>query len=288
MLEQDVNNFVIYIASEKGLSINTIEAYQRDVLYFVDFLKLNGIFSFREVQTENIISFLSLKHSQQYASASICRTLIALKVLFRFLKREHLIDNNHTLYLNTPKLWQLLPEYLTYEEIEKLLEQPPIGSLIGDRDKAIIETLYSSGLRVSELCTLCISDVDDDSIRIKGKGGKERLVPIGSKAIEAIDNYLAYPRGDVPHLFLSRSGKPLDRVTIWKLIKKYSKEANITKNISPHSLRHSFATHLLDNGADLRIIQEMLGHANIKSTDRYTHVSRSHLTASFEQFHPHY
>ena len=288
MLQNDVKDFLLYIASEKGLSINTLEGYERDILSFVDFLNDQGVSGFNDVRSSTIVDFLVLKKNNNYASASICRSLIALKVLFRFLKREQHIENNAALYLNTPMLWQLIPEYLTQEEVERLLAQPVLGTLKGARDRAILEVLYSSGLRVSELCTLHVSDVDDVYIRVKGKGSKERLVPIGSKALEAVDKYLNYPRSEIdpPNLFLTRSCKVMDRITVWKLVKEYAKQANITKNISPHTLRHSFATHLLDHGADLRVIQDMLGHANIQSTDRYTHISRSRLSEAFAMYHP--
>lgn len=289
-LEQDVKDFLLYIASEKGLSINTIEAYERDILTFIDFLKETQINLFNQVQTDHIVGFLARKKDQEYASASICRALIAIKVLFSFLKRERIVEINKALYLDTPKLWQLIPEYLTQEEVKRLLAQPVLDTLKGERDRAILEVLYSSGLRVSEVCTLTIYDVDDTYIRVKGKGSKERLVPIGSKALEAIDRYLAYPRGesDPERLFLTRTAKPLDRITVWKLVKEYAKQAGIIKNISPHTLRHSFATHLLDHGADLRVIQDMLGHADIKSTDRYTHISRARLSEAFTRCHPNF
>lgn len=288
MLEEDVKDFLLYIASEKGLSHNTIEAYERDILTFVDYLKEHAITSFHLVQSEHLVGYLARKKDRGYASASICRALIALKVLFAFLKRERMIEVNHSLYLDTPKLWQLIPEYLTLDEVERLLAQPATGSLKGDRDKAMLEVLYSSGLRVSEICTLGIFDVDDTYVRVKGKGNKERLVPIGSKALAAIDTYLSYPRqeNDPELLFLTRTAKPMDRVTVWKLVKEYAKQAGISKNISPHTLRHSFATHLLDHGADLRVIQDMLGHANIRSTDRYTHISRQHLQEAFQRCQP--
>lgn len=290
MFDSQIKDFLLYIASEKGLSINTIEAYERDILAFIDYLHSLKISEFCLVNAENIVGFLAKKKDEGYASASICRALIALKVLFRFLKREQLTPANVALYLDTPKLWQLIPEYLTQSEIERLLMQPATDTLKGARDSAILEVLYSCGLRVSELCTLKIFDVDDTYVRVMGKGSKERLVPIGSKAIEAIDRYLAYPREKdaLEYLFLTRTGKQVDRIMVWKIVKEYARQAKISKNISPHTLRHSFATHLLDNGADLRIIQDMLGHAHIKSTDRYTHVSRSHLTEAFMKFHPSY
>lgn len=287
MLEEHIDDFLLYIASEKGLSQNTLEAYRRDTLFFADYLKEQGINNFQQITQESIIGYLSQKKNSGYASASIARILVAIKVLFRFLRREDYISDNVTKHLDSPKIWQLIPEYLTLEEIEKLLAQPDRSTKKGIRDCAILETLYSCGLRVSELCSLSIRDVDDNYVRVKGKGSKERLVPIGNRALESIDKYLAYPRAkEAEALFLTKADQRMDRTGVWKLVKFYALEAGITKNISPHTLRHSFATHLLDQGADLRIIQEMLGHASIQSTDRYTHVSRQHLIESFNAFQP--
>ena len=214
-------------------------------------------------------------------------SLIAIKVFFRFLKREGIISQNITLLLATPKIWQLIPDVLSIEEMEQLLNQPDLSLVKGVRDRAILEVLYASGLRVSELCGLTIRDVDDEYMRIRGKGGKERLVPIGRKAISAIDRYLHFRDGPLEEtLFVGKGGQPIDRVTVWKMIKSYAVQAGISKSISPHTFRHSFATHLLDNGADLRVIQELLGHSSITSTDRYTHISCSHLQQAFEEFHP--
>lgn len=287
-----IADFISFIASEKGLAANTIEAYRRDTDYFLTSLKQQGVHTLAALDQQHIITFLSELKSQDYASSSICRALIAIKVLCRFLKREGVTATNVALYLETPKLWQLIPDVLTYEEVESLLQQPDVETPMGARDKAILEVLYASGLRVSEICTLGLYDVEDTYVRVMGKGSKERIVPLGKHALEAVDHYLTHYRGvcdtPKPPLFISKSGRPIDRILIWKMIKRYAKGAKITKNISPHTLRHSFATHLLDNGADLRVIQEMLGHASISSTDRYTHISRTHLQEAFQAFHPQY
>lgn len=286
-----IDDFCSYIASEKGLSHNTIEAYERDIHAFTSFLKKNAITDINSVTQQHVISFLSDLKLADYATASMSRALIAIKVFFRFLKREGTVKANITIYIESPKLWQLIPDVLSIEEVEALLKQPNISTPLGARDKAIIEVLYGSGLRVSEICGIGIYDVDDEFIRVFGKGRKERVVPIGKRAIEAIDHYLTLYRCQFDsekeqHLFLSRTGKPLERTAVWKIIKNYAKGIGSQKNISPHTLRHSFATHLLDNGADLRIIQEMMGHSNISSTDRYMHVSRSHIQSAFQNFHP--
>lgn len=286
-----LDDFLVYLGSEKGLTNNSIEAYQRDTLAFASFLESKGIKTFKEVKQEDIIDFLSYLKTKNYATSTITRHLIAVKVLFRFLKREREIENNVTLYLQSPKLWQVIPEVLTLEEVEALLDQPNEKTEVGVRDRAILELLYACGLRVSELCRIEIYNVDESTVRVFGKGRKERIVPLGTKASQAIDLYLSkyrdqYDSETVKQLFVNNRGKPMDRIAIWKLIKQYGKKAGITKNLSPHTMRHSFATHLLDNGAELRVIQEMLGHASISSTDRYTHVSRSHLQNAFDQFHP--
>lgn len=290
-MNEDLDDFLSYIGSEKGLSINTIEAYNRDALSFIAFLEKQGIHSFKAVTRSHIVDFLAHLNDRGYASSTICHHLIALKVLFRFLKREGGIQNNVALYLETPKLWQLIPEVLTTDEVEALLQQPDPQHPIGARDKAILELLYSSGLRVSEVCTIQIYDVDDEYVKVFGKGQKERLVPLGQYALAAIDHYLLHYRSQCDSekektLFVTKNGRPLDRISIWRMIKNHAKKGGITKSISPHTLRHSFATHLLDNGAELRVIQEMLGHANINSTERYTHVSRTHLQKAFTAFHP--
>lgn len=289
-LTVQLSNFLCYITTEKGHSPHTIDAYRRDLLHFITFLKELNIDSFATATSNHLINFLANLQSNKYAAASISRAFIAIKVLFRFLKREGIIKENIAMYLETPKTWQAIPSVLTIEETNKLLSQPDRQTSNGARDAAILELLYSSGIRATELCLLKIVDVDDDAIRVFGKGSKERLVPIGSQAIAAIDHYLLHFRcqfeGDEETLFLSQWNKPLDRITLWHIVKRHAAAAGINKNISPHTLRHSFATHLLDNGADLRIIQEMLGHASINSTERYAHVSRKHLTEAFERFHP--
>lgn len=290
-MQQHLDDFIDYLGSEKGLSTHSIEAYQGDCQAFVAFIQTKSTATFSDVVQDHVIDFLDLRQREGYASSSLARNLIALKVLFRFLKREGIIGQNVVHYLSTPKLWQLIPEVLSCEEVESLLKQPDPAHPIGARDKAVIEVLYASGLRVSEICGLKINDIDEDCIKVFGKGRKERLVPVGSHALAAVDHYLvkfrcAYDSDKEKRLFVSRGGRPLDRIAIWRMIKNYAKKAGIRKNISPHTLRHSFATHLLDNGAELRVIQEMLGHANISSTDRYTHISKAHIQKAFQAFHP--
>ncbi len=286
----EIDDFLFYLASERGLAKNTIEAYRRDLAYFSDVLKQKNMTDFSQVREKEIQAFLQLLQSKNLASSSIYRAMVALKSFYRYLRREKLVQSEETLYFDTPKMWELIPEVLTESEVQQLLEVPNEEEPIGARDRAILEILYASGLRASEVCSLNLSDVDEETVRVKGKGGKERVVPIAQSALAHIDHYLLYFREGSGKrneaLFVSKTGMRLDRVTIWNRVKHYAKKAGIVKTISPHTLRHSFATHLLENGADLRVIQELLGHASVATTDRYTHVSQKHLQNAFEQFHP--
>jgi integrase/recombinase XerD len=283
-----LTDFLAYIEAERALSSNTVEAYGRDIRTFIGFLTEQKISSFDALEKEHIFAFLQELNRKNYASATVCRCMISLKVFFRFLKREKAIQKEMASYFETPKLWQLIPEVLTYEEVEALL-QVPTNTAIDARDKAFLEVLYATGIRVSECCDLRKSSVHDGFIKVKGKGKKERVVPIGKEALESVDFYFSRFRKDQdkdPYLFVSKSGKKIDRFTIYRRIQIHALRAGITKEISPHTLRHSFATHLLENGADLRLIQEMLGHEDIATTDRYTHVSASRLQKAFQDFHP--
>lgn len=281
------DDFLDYIRSEKGLSPHTVEAYGRDIAAFAQYLVIKD---WKQVTPENILGFLGFLKSRNYASSTICRMLVAVKVFFRFLKKEGTISLDLGRYFDTPKIWQLIPEVLTTDEVEALLQQPKSEDALGSRDKAILELLYATGMRVSELCALRIQDLSDTFVKVKGKGKKERIIPVGKKAIEAVDHYLLHFRGNVQEeeapLFVSSRGKRVDRVTVWNRVKSYAKSAGILKSISPHTLRHSFATHLLENGADLRLIQDMLGHEDIGTTDRYTHVTGNRLKTAFQNFHP--
>jgi integrase/recombinase XerD len=283
-VEREIADFLAYLGSEKGLSPHTLAAYGRDLRSYANYSQGKKT---EEVIADQIIEYFQTLKNRGIASSSLCRALVAIKVFFRFLKREKIISNNPTVFLESPKMWQLIPEVLTIDEVGRFLEMPALETAIGARDKAIFMVMYASGLRVSELCGLNLGDVSDDQVRVRGKGNKERVIPIASAAVAAVDFYLTQVRteGDGP-LFLSSRGKRMDRVAVWERVKFYGKKAGISKEISPHTLRHSFATHLLENGADLRVIQEMLGHSNIATTDRYTHVSRKHLHEAFEKFHP--
>lgn len=280
-------DFLDYIRTEKGLSPHTIEAYRRDIRAFGATLQIKD---WKQTDSDAILHFLSTLKEKGYASSTICRMLVAVKVFFRFLKREGEVNQDFSRYFDSPKMWQLVPEVLSMEEVDALLMQPKVDDCIGCRDAAILELLYATGMRVSELCILKILDVSDAIVKVRGKGKKDRIIPVGRKAIESLDRYLTLFRtessSDDAPLFVSKNGKPIDRITIWNRIRAYARSAGIAKPVSPHTLRHSFATHLLENGADLRLIQDMLGHEDIGTTDRYTHVTGPRLKAAFQKFHP--
>lgn len=282
-----IRDFLDYIRTEKGLSSHTIEAYGRDIGAFAASLAVKD---WKLVNSSAVLEFLSSLKEKQYASSTLCRMLVAIKVFFRFLKKEGEISVDLGRYFETPKLWQLVPEVLSMEEVDRLLAQPKGEDFQGARDRAMLELLYATGMRVSELCGLRICDLKDTFVKVRGKGKKERLIPVGKKAIEAVDHYLAEFRTEAKEenapLFVSKRGKPIDRVAVWARVKTYAAAAGIGRDVSPHTLRHSFASHLLENGADLRLIQDMLGHEDIGTTDRYTHVTGNRLKAAFKAFHP--
>lgn len=283
MRQSLIQDFLTFLAAEKGLKAATLEAYARDLKGFLQF-------SDEEMHRVAIMRYLEHMHAQGAAGSSIARRVACLKTFFRFLKREGHIQEDLAIFLDTPAIWQKIPDVLNQEETLKLLETPDPHQLEGARDRAILFILYACGLRVSELCSLNIQDLDDTWVRVKGKGGKERLVPISKRAVDAVDHYLLNFRGEAKKkeepLFLGSRGKRIARTFVWQQIKRYTELCGITKSVSPHTLRHSFATHLLEGNADLRVIQELLGHASIATTDRYTHLTDCHLQKAFEQFHP--
>lgn len=283
----DLEDFKSYLAIEKGLSQHTVEAYLRDCTLFSCVCGK----AIEECTQEDIIDFLGMQRRVGYADASLMRLQASLKSYFRFLLREKKIERNIAEFLESPKIWTLIPEVLTHEEIEQLFTLPDITCFLGSRDLAIFELLYATGVRVSEACALNIVDVDNDSVRVMGKGSKERIVPFGKKALLAIDHYLLnfrdrFSQKEQNALFVSKGGRRMGRDEVWRRLKNYAKQAQIVKNISPHTLRHSFATHLLEGGADLRVIQELLGHESIATTDRYTHVAPSQMRDAFFHYHP--
>lgn len=293
-LAQAVDEFLAYLSVERGLSRNTLVAYGGDLQRYAVFLAKRGKHQPRQVVSEDLTEFLYDEKQQGRSPGSIARRLAAVRMFHRFLTGERRIEQDPTESVETPRVWRNLPDPLSVEEVGRLLEQPRADRWPGVRDRALLEVLYASGLRASEVAMLTVNDLDFDvgCLRCVGKGSKERVVPIGRKAQEAVQRYLqkARPRVVTPDsdawLFLSRRGHRVSRQTIWKAIRRYARQARITKRVSPHTLRHSFATHLLERGADLRIVQELLGHASVATTQVYTHVTTSRLKAIHQQFHP--
>jgi integrase/recombinase XerD len=277
--------FKLYITSEKGLSPKTIEAYLNDLKILSDFYPGRDLVSLKE---EELIGFF-LVVRQKSASSTLRRRFMAIKVFYKFLQKEGLLQGDPFKFLTSPKMKQMVPLALGEEEMTRLLAQPDLSTPLGLRDKAILEILYGAGLRVSELVGLTLYSVDEEGVRVMGKGGKERVVPIGKQAIHALDRYLA-SRINIPEredpLFLNQKGRAIDRIEVWEIVKKHAKEAGLGNRISPHTLRHTYASHLLDRGADIRVIQELLGHGAISSTERYTQISLKQLKEKFKRFHP--
>jgi len=279
---------------ERGLAQNTVAAYKRDLLRYDRFLRSNNINEANKIDKEDIRSYLVYQKEKELASTSIARSLVAIRLFHRFLLREKLCLKDPTDVIDSPKLWKKIPNALSFPEIEKLLSAPNIRDKKGIRDRAILETMYAAGLRVSELSGLKVEDANLDAgfVRCMGKGKKERVVPIGKVAVSALRRYLSDSRPkfikkkDSRFLFLNHSGRGISRIYIWKLIKFYARQARIKNPVKPHILRHSFATHLLERGADLRSVQEMLGHANISTTQIYTHIDRDRLKTIHKTFHP--
>jgi len=290
---KQIESFVLRLEIEKSLSDNTIKSYFFDLTKFNNFLKEIKVSSFLTVEESHIERFLAFLKKDMKASSS-SRILSSLGQFYDFLINSSLIKNNPFDYFDAPKLERKLPVVLTIAEVNLILKQPDVTNKLGLRDKTILEVMYACGLRVSEALDIKCSNIitSDEVIRVFGKGSKERIIPIGREALKWIEEYLKYSRGQLAisksedYLFLNWRGKRLSRMAIWDIINKYSKAAKINKQIHPHIFRHSFATHLLEGGADLRSIQEMLGHADISTTQIYTHVDISYLKEVHKSFHP--
>ncbi len=284
--------FFNYILVEKGLAANTIAAYRQDLEAYHHFFEEQKLKDWAKVKREHILQFMILEKKRGLEAPSISRRLVAIKLFHRFLVKERFIQEDVTSVLESPKLWKRLPHFLTTPEINAILKAPSGQDKISIRDRAMLECLYATGMRVSEIVGLKTGDINLENrfLKCKGKGSKERIVPVGRAAIEAIKIYLSKVRSRqravTDHLFIGRRKKGLTREFVWQMIKKYARQAGITKNIMPHTFRHSFATHLLEHGADLRIVQELLGHSDISTTQIYTHVSRDRLKGVHSQFHP--
>lgn len=289
-----VDSFLNYLAVERNLSGNTIISYRRDLGDYLNFLKTKQIEDIAKTTKNEITNFLYWRKDKGLSSSSVARQLAAVKSFYRFLIRERLLTADPSSLLDSPKLWKRIPETLSIAEVDSLLTSPNIKTKQGIRDKAIFELMYATGMRVSEVVNIKLADVNIEAgfVRCLGKGNKERIIPVGKKAIVAIQRYLENSRkyfakrSSCNNMFLNRFGNPLSRISIWKLIKYYAKKARIKKEIKPHLLRHSFATHLLERGADLRSVQEMLGHANISTTQIYTHINKDRLKLIHKTYHP--
>lgn len=294
-MEKALEHFTGFLTLEKGLSENTLSAYRTDLFDFIDFLRKAGIAGFEHVCRNNILDYLAACKDRGMETATLARRLVSIKVLFRYLFQEKLISVDITDVMDSPKLWRLLPDFLSTREVESLInafEKTGKDPLIF-RNRTILELMYACGLRVSETATLQLGSINipEGILRVIGKGNKERIVPAGKPALVLAGRYISEIRpqllaGEENTLFLSRTGKPLDRERIWAIVKDAARIAGIHKNIHPHTLRHSFASHLLENGADLRIIQEMLGHADISTTQIYTHIDQQKLLKVHRCFHP--
>ncbi len=295
-MEKILKHFAGYILIEKGLSKNTVSAYTSDIRFFIEYLKEENIENFSDVTRNDILFFLEDSSDKGIEPASLARRLVSIKVFFKYLFQEKLIKADITDVMTSPKLWRLLPDFLTPDEVDSLLEvySSRVRDPLTIRNRTILELMYSCGLRVSETVNLKLTDLkfDDGIIRVTGKGNKERIVPLGLPAERLLKKYLEKFRPkllkgeDESIVFLSNNGRILTRERVWGIIKEATKLAGIHKNIHPHTLRHSFASHLLANGADLRVIQEMLGHADISTTQIYTHIDQDRLKNVLKQFHP--
>jgi integrase/recombinase XerD len=294
-LHDDIRAFRNYLQAERGMAANTVLAYGRDLERFATWVEEGGLRDYLRPSVRDLSQNLCRLRDEGLAPASIARHLVALKMFYRFLRLDERTDQRSVELLSSPALWDRIPQVLSPESVEKLLAAPLPAERFFLRDKAILETLYATGSRASEVVSLQMQDLHLDGAFCKctGKGSKQRVVPLGKPAISALRNYLERQRvelvhrsADCPHVFVSRGGRALTREMLWILVKKYVKRAGLNAKVSPHTLRHSFATHLLSGGADLRTVQELLGHANIRTTQHYTHVDRDRLKAIHRKFHP--
>lgn len=293
-LDSKIDDFLDYLSLERGLSKNTVRAYGRDLFQFAEFCRINNIDSLDNLKEESFIQFMGFLRKKKEAPSSINRKISALRTFEKFLCREGEIKANIASQVDTPKIPRRLPETLSLDEVERLLNSPDLSTPAGLRDRAMLEVLYATGLRVSELVGLNLGDLNLQIgfLRCIGKGSKERIVPLGRYAVDYVSQYLANGRSHFAKmisddgLFLNHLGKKMTRVGFWKILRKYARKAEILRTFSPHTLRHSFATHLLENGADLRAIQEMLGHASLSTTQIYAHVSKERLRRVYHEAHP--
>lgn len=289
-LRNRMTAFLNFCRLEKGLAANSLAAYSADLSNFSAFIGETGELP----GAEGLDRYVAQLHQSGLSGRSIARHLATLRSFYGFLLREGLIDTDPAERLHAPKQWRTIPKFLNLEEINKIIEAPEVSRPTGLRDRAMVEMLYAAGLRVSELCRLGVGDIELDLgiLRVNGKGNKQRLVPAGKSAVKAVEDYLAAARAKLlkgrasRYLFVTARGGPMTRQSFWKLLRGHARKAGIFRDLTPHVLRHSFATHLLEGGADLRSVQAMLGHADISTTQIYTHVMRSRLRDAVEKHHP--
>jgi len=293
-MDRYIDLFLDYLRVEKGVSQNTIISYAHDLRQYNGYLLSQRINNLPQIQKKHITQFMGHRRSKGISVSSVARTLSSIKSYHRFLLREKISNSDPSSAIDTPRLWKKVPQVLEAKEVNRLLAQPNIRTIRGLRDKAILELMYATGLRVSEVSSLNLKDVNLEAgfLRVKGKGGKERIVPLGGMASHYLDRYINQSRPKLLKneesgaVFISSYKRNLSRQSIWKMIKSYIKKARVKKEIAPHTLRHSFATHLLEGGADLRSVQEMLGHSSISTTQIYTHINRARLKEIHKKFHP--
>ncbi|HBT47384.1 MAG TPA: site-specific tyrosine recombinase XerD [Peptococcaceae bacterium] len=293
-MQQLLDDFLYYLAVERGLAENTLASYHSDLEQYLNYLAEARVTSLEEAGRGLIVAYLVRLQQQGRSPATICRHLAALRSFYQFLVREGVLATDPTATMESPRQARKLPRVLTVQEVEMLLNQPRTKTPAGLRDKAMLELLYASGLRVSELVSLNVDQVDlqEGYVRCTGKGSRERVVPIGPVACFYLKAYLEQGRGRLlkgrkeTALFVNQQGKRLSRQGCWKIIKAYARAAGLPLNITPHTLRHSFATHLLENGADLRSVQELLGHADISTTQIYTHLTQKKIREIYNHTHP--
>lgn len=290
-----VDAFLAYLAVEKGLATNTIDAYSRDVTHFCQYLETQGVADVTAAGARHVIGFLTFLHERGLSARSQARVLTTLRGLYRFLQREELLPGqNPTALLRMPKTGRRLPQVPSRAQVETLLELPDAATPLGRRNQAMLELLYATGLRVSELVSLQVHQINLEAgfVRVRGKGGRERVVPLGTHAREKLLAYLTTVRPALlkhrtsTYVFVTRSARPMTRQAFWHLLKQYAKHGLPGTALFPHALRHAFATHLLEGGADLRAVQTMLGHADIATTQIYTHLTRERLREVHRKYHP--
>lgn len=291
---QQLDDFINFMTVERNLAANTISAYASDLVKYIDFLSSRGIERLNDVKPGDIVAYITQLHNGELSTFTIARNLSALRMFHRFLVSENVTDSDPTDSISSPRLAKRLPQVLDQAEVAKLIEQPDTTTVLGLRDRALLEFAYATGVRVSELISVKLHDLmlDDQLVQVVGKGSRARLIPIGEQAIAAVMHYLQNSRPmllkseNTSTLFLNQQGRGLTRMGFWKILRKYVLQAGITRPVSPHTLRHSFATHLIEGGADLRAVQEMLGHVNITTTQIYTHLDREYLKEVHRTFHP--